>query len=129
MTYSKVAHRHFVDSQKISIFAAKDAKSAKKTQRSKSCVIARHEALIFLGEKLNVPCTAQRVNYMEVIHNLLTTYTTSRDCFVPRNDEKNKMLFFASFAAKNVFVCKSVHGRRQSIGRRNFECDQVSDNP
>ena len=34
-------------------------------------VIARNEALIFPGEKLNAFFEARRVNYMEVIHNLV----------------------------------------------------------
>ena len=36
-------------------------------------VIARNEALIFHGEKLNAFFAARRVNYKEVIHNLLQT--------------------------------------------------------
>ena len=38
-----------------------------------SIVIARNEALIFHGEKLNAFFAARRVNYKEVIHNLLQT--------------------------------------------------------
>jgi len=34
-------------------------------------VIARNEALFFPGEKLNAFFEARRVNYMEVIHNLV----------------------------------------------------------
>ena len=36
-------------------------------------VIARYEALIFHGEKLNAFFAARRVNYKEVIYNLLQT--------------------------------------------------------
>jgi len=78
---------------------------------AKETIFYRHceaRSTNFLGEKLNVPCAARRVNHMEVIHNLLTMCAVSRDFFVPRNDEILLLVpffaLFASFAAKTPFV-------------------------
>lgn len=67
------------------------------TEISGSAVIARNEALIFPGGKLNALFAAQRMNYKDVIHNLLMMIYAAKNCRAnAHNDRKYGLIKYHS---------------------------------